>query len=102
MSTTSLSAINMIAPSFSITPFIGSGLTLANGISPGVQAALAFAIGSAAGQCNIGWAEQIAVTSGTPFTLNLISANDSVFGNPMAMLHLCVCYFINLSLTTAQ
>jgi hypothetical protein len=101
MSTTTLSAATILTPSFSTTPAIGSGLQAASG-NAAVQAAIALVTGAQSSQINISWAEQISVTSGTPFTLNLISGGDSVYGNTMSMTHLVCLYFINLSTVAGQ
>lgn len=103
MGTTSLSGtIQAIAPSVQFVPTIGSGLNIATSTAAQLQASLSAAIGTAAGQWNIGYIDQVAVATGTPFTINCVTGNEPTFGNAMGMGHLGLCYFVNLSTTTAQ
>jgi hypothetical protein len=81
MGTTTLASIIAQAPSVSFVPTIGAGLNVATSTAAQLQAAISLAVGSSAGQCNIGYIDQISVTTGTPFTLNLITGNEPTFGN---------------------
>jgi hypothetical protein len=99
---TTLSAHNVVNPTVGAT---FASFIFATGIpasaAPTVQQADSLTVGSSAGQVNCGYSANISVTSGTPFTFNLLSGNDQ-YGNAVAMVHLCALLFINNSATTAQ
>lgn len=103
MSTTLLTALPSItlAAIQNIIGATGSGLDRIGNLSPSLLSSLGLTLGNSAGQVNQAYPHTLAITSGTPYTINLSTGTDQA-GNTIGMVHVAMVLVVNLSTTTGQ
>jgi hypothetical protein len=101
---TTVTSFNIQLPSITalLQQSAGAGLqTVISNLS--LAPSVALSLGSSAGQANIAVGNaNLAVTSGTPFVLNLSGGGSDQFGNTFTMSKLVAALFVNFSTTSGQ
>jgi hypothetical protein len=102
-----MSTQTILNPSLSLT--LNCGISLVNAQSAigtisqngNITVTPSLTVGAAAGNVNV-WAAIVGtVTSGTPYTLNLLTGADMI-GNTLGIVHCCGIYVQNQSVTSGQ
>lgn len=94
---TTVSSANISITISAALSVINAASTASNtGANPNLSMTPSITVGSSAGQVNIATCLSTSVTSGSPYTINLISGNDQL-GNAMAMVHFCGFVLVNYS-----